>query len=242
MKRASSIFMVAVVSLSCLNPSLARKPGIQVSTVTLYSVHKHRGEQRNFCFNFQRGPNKSLRADCDLKYGLLYAGDELDWLESSTARDDRSVIKDLGDYSWTAEFTVPVVRPLPKLKPGTERSFTVDTSGADGADGAAGAPGAPGKPGADGDGVVRAQEIPVTPSASKILATPARPKNDGKPKIDSVWVKAVGGHLYVIHVIDDTRDFYALFRVEELQRGDSCTISWKLIPEPVNQSGNNALR
>jgi hypothetical protein len=238
MKRASSILMGAVVSLSCLNPSLARKPVIQVSTVTLYSVHKHRGEQRNLCFNFQRGPSKSLRADCDLKYGLLYAGDELDWFESSTARDDRSVIKDLGDYSWTAEFTVPVVKPLPKLKPGTQRSFTVDTSGADGADGA---PGAPGKSGADGDGVVRTQKIPVTPSASMIPTVPARPKNDGKPKIDSVWVKAVSGHLYVIHVVDDTRDFYALFRVEELQRGDSCTISWKLIPEPVNQFGN-ALR
>jgi hypothetical protein len=34
----------------------------------------------------------------------------------------------------------------------------------------------------------------------------------------------------VIHVVDDKRDFYALFRVDKLQRGDNCTISWKMIP------------
>jgi hypothetical protein len=75
-----------------------------------------------------------------------------------------------------------------------------------------------------------------------IPATAARPKRDGKPKIDPAFVKAIVGHVYVIHVVDDTRDLYALFRVEELQRGDYCTVSWKLIPEPTNQPGSNALR
>lgn len=226
MKAVSDIFLGVVLSASFLSPSFAQQPANQNPTVTLYSVNKHRGEQRNFCFNFQSSPSISLRSDCDLKYGSLYAGDDLDWFESSSARDDRSVIKDLGDYSWTAKFEIPVVEPLPKLKPGEQRKFTVDTSGADGADGA------PGKPGADADGVVRAQNIPPTPPTSQPTTKPTRPGHDGKPKADPIWVKAVIGHLYVIHVVDETRDFYALFRVEGLQRGDNCTVSWKLIPAP----------
>ncbi len=71
---------------------------------------------------------------------------------------------------------------------------------------------------------------------------PWRPKNDGKPKIDPLFVKAIAGHVYVIHVGDDLRDFYALFRVDALERGDNCTISWKLIPEPVDQTGKSAAR
>ena len=47
-----------------------------------------------------------------------------------------------------------------------------------------------------------------------------------------MFVRAVLGHIYVIHVVDDVRDFYALFRVENLQKGDQCTISWKLIAPP----------
>ena len=31
----------------------------------------------------------------------------------------------------------------------------------------------------------------------------------------------------------DSRDLHALVRVEALERGDNCTVSWKLIPEPV---------
>jgi hypothetical protein len=73
-------------------------------------------------------------------------------------------------------------------------------------------------------------------------AKPSRPKHDGKPRVDSLFAKAIVGHVYVIHVVDDSRDFYALVRVEALEKGDNCTVSWKLIPEPVNQSGKNASR
>jgi hypothetical protein len=47
-----------------------------------------------------------------------------------------------------------------------------------------------------------------------------------------MYVKAVAGHMYVIHVVDDENDFYALFRVDQLARGDSCVVSWKLIDPP----------
>ncbi len=236
MKRAALIF-IGVILLSCLSPSWsvpAQQP--QESTATLYAVNKHQGEQLKYCINFKRAVTGSLRAPCDVAYGMLYAGDDLDWFESSLDAANRSVIKDLGEHSWTGNLEVPVVEPLPKLKPGEQRHIGVDTSGADGA------PGAPGKPGADFDGVVRAQPIPVTAPASPVAATPARPKNDGKPKIDPVFVKAVVGHVYVIHVVDETRDFYALFRVETLERGDFCTVSWKLIPDPLKPADQTALR
>jgi hypothetical protein len=245
MKRASSIFIGAVISLSCLNTSSsasAQQPVSQDSRVTLYSVIRHPGEERRFSITFNIAPDQLLRGDGDLRYGAMYAGDDLDWFQSSFARGNRSVIKDLGEHDWSTWFEVSVVEPLAKLKPGEQRQITVDTSGADGADGAPGAPGATAKQGADADGVVRPQPISVTEVARPVPVTPSRPKRDGKPKIDPLFVKAVIGHVYVIHVVDDSRDFYALFRVDALERGDYCTISWKLISDPQKPAGQTASR
>jgi hypothetical protein len=44
--------------------------------------------------------------------------------------------------------------------------------------------------------------------------------------------KANAGHMYLIHVKDDQADFYLLFRVEEIEQRDHCTISWSQIPTP----------
>jgi hypothetical protein len=53
-----------------------------------------------------------------------------------------------------------------------------------------------------------------------------------------VFAKAIVGHIYAVHVVDDAADYYALFRVESLQRGERCTISWKLIPPPEQKDSN----
>ena len=45
-------------------------------------------------------------------------------------------------------------------------------------------------------------------------------------------VKAVEGHLYLIHVWDTNNNRYALFRVERLEPGKSVEIIWKVIPTP----------
>jgi len=184
-------------------------------SATLFSRNRYPTAQRKNCITFverevekrppgapiELGPPiEPMRQPCDVTYGSLWAGGERDWLESSGAKGNRSVIRDLGAYKWTDDFVVPVVAALPKLKPGEVRTVTVDVSGADGAD-------APG---------VRS----------------TRPKHDGKPKIDPKFVKAVIGHMYVIHVVDDAQDFYALFRVDQLLHGDSCVVSWKLIDAP----------
>lgn len=51
-------------------------------------------------------------------------------------------------------------------------------------------------------------------------------------KSTSHFAKATTGHMYLIHVKDDQADFYVLFRIEELEQQDHCTISWKRIPTP----------
>ena len=215
MKNRSIILMAALVLLfhaGTFSSAQVQQPTTGVWTVTLYSPNKYQHDQSRALFDFQLGILAQRHGHWDVGYGLLYAGEEFDWFQSSAGQDNRSVIKDLGEHAWTDGLAVPTVEPLVKLKPGEQRQITVDTSGADGADGA---------PGADGDGVVRQR------------VGPQRPKNDGKPKVDPIFVRAIVGHLYVIHVVDDSRDFYALFRVESLQRGDNCTISWKLIEAPA---------
>jgi hypothetical protein len=46
------------------------------------------------------------------------------------------------------------------------------------------------------------------------------------------FAKATVGNMYLMHVKDDEADFYVLFRVEKLEQGEHCTISWKRIPNP----------
>ena len=83
----------------------------------------------------------------------------------------------------------------------------------------------------DDVGVLRASPAPAR------TITP-RPKHDGKPKIDPIFVKAVVGHIYAIHVVNDTNDYYALFRVEALNRGDRCTISWRFSSGPCRRDSS----
>jgi hypothetical protein len=226
-KRTVLIFSMFLIPLSYEATSSSAKMSLapqQVHTVTLYAKNKYKNDPRAFCFNFEAGSQVPEGRRCDLYYGTLYAGDDFDWFQSSAAGGNRSVIKDLGPQLWTSAFTVPDIEPFPKLKPGEQRHVIIDTSGADGADGA---PGAPGANGADADGVVRPT---VNPPIADLPAR--RPKNDGKPKVDSLFVKAIVGDMYVIRVVDPLSDFYALFRVDSLERGDKCTISWRIIPPP----------
>ena len=51
-------------------------------------------------------------------------------------------------------------------------------------------------------------------------------------KSTSHFAKAKAGYMYVVRVKDDQADFYVLFRVEEIEHGAHCTISWAQIPTP----------
>jgi hypothetical protein len=155
-------------------------------------------------------------------------------LQISAADVDRSVIKDLGKYAWSDKFTVPWVEPLAKLKPGEHRGVFVSTRGKDGEDGKPGNDGMDGRNGLDGRNAANSIGSPSTniPERPREPVAPRKPKRDAEIRTSSDLIRAVLGHMYVIHVVDDERDFYALLRIESLQRGDNCTISWKLIPPP----------
>src|SRR5262245_34876143 len=79
--------------------------------------------RRSVCLNFQSGLSTSS-ASCDLFYGLLGINQDFDWLQGSGSASSRSVIKDLGAYSWEKMPRVPIVPPLPKLQPGEQRHVT----------------------------------------------------------------------------------------------------------------------
>ena len=220
---STAVALLLTAFLVCSLPSASTA---QLPTITLYSINKHRGERRDFGFNFGNASGSPANAAADLRYGYLYVGDELDWFESSATLGNRSVIKDLGPRNWTDGFEVPVVKPLAKLKPGEQRRITIDSSGA----GASSS--------ATGSRLNRSSEIVIpapsrTPDELPQIPEPPPETRKRKPKVDPMFARAVLGHVYVIHVVDDTRDFYALFRVEALQRGDNCTISWKLIAPPL---------
>gem|GEM_PF-1513832 len=45
-------------------------------------------------------------------------------------------------------------------------------------------------------------------------------------------VKALEGHIYLVHTNNGKIDSYAIFRVEALVRGDNCRLTWKVVPSP----------
>lgn len=233
MKRVCRLMFVLLLALSPVAQGSATTfPSTQeIKRVTLYSPNKYKDDSGRFLFSFKTGMFVRELDDWDLIYGSLYVGDDWDWFSVSTARDARNAFRDLGALDWTDSFTVPLVTPFPKLKEGEQRMFTVDSSGADGADGA------PGAPAADGDGIVRERPRPTANAAG--AQSPRPPKRDGVPKVDPIFVKAIVGHMYVIRVVDNDSDFYVLFRLEEIVRGDNCTISWKRITSPAEVARNN---
>lgn len=53
---------------------------------------------------------------------------------------------------------------------------------------------------------------------------PAHPQPTREPE-----VRAIPGHIYMVHTKDRDSDLYALFRVESLLPGDRCQITWRLL-------------
>jgi hypothetical protein len=52
---------------------------------------------------------------------------------------------------------------------------------------------------------------------------------------EAVLVKAVLGHMYLVHSKHDNVDLYALFRIEKMEPSDVCTISWKVVRSPESK-------
>jgi hypothetical protein len=190
-------------------------------TITLYSPLQYQHDFSRSSVDLERAAYAPRNRFGDMGYGFGRIGTEVDWFESDAAHRGRSMIVDLGKHAWTDSFRIPVVAAL---KPGDTMGVFVNANGADGKDGK------DGYGAGNGDGL---SALPSTgPDQGYPTESPRRPKRPAGVQTSANLLRAVLDHIYVIHVVDDRRDFYALFRVEALQRGDNCTISWKMIPPP----------
>lgn len=229
-------FGLAPLILAAAVSSRAQNAPVQ-QTITLYAP-QYGGDFARTSVDFQSATYAPRLRFGDVGYGLLRVGTEFDWLEISTSQDRRSVVRDLGPHAWTDSFTVPWVEPLAKLKPGEMRQVFVNSSGADGKgasggrewEGLSALPSGGGgtNPPACCDSTMGTVDRTSIREESK--RRPARPAG---VQTSPNMIRAILGHIYVVHVVDNRRDFYALFRVEALQRGNNCTISWKMIPSPA---------
>ena len=182
--KLKQIYILLLVCICVATATGQNKSSSQI--VTLYAPLANNHDFSRSFFDFEYG-KRGTQKKWDLLYGNMQIGEDFDWLSASTAKDNRSLIRDLGELNWYDNYEVPVIEPLPKLKEGQNRSITVDSSGDNG----------------------------------KAWA-----------KSNGIFVKAVVGHLYAMHVKDSDSDFYVLFRVENIERGKTCTISWQLAPTP----------
>ena len=136
--------------------------------VTLYSRRRY-DDYMKATFSFKYG----IRDDPDYKltrnqWDLLFDNGD-GGFSVSMGQEDRSRIVDLGEMTWSALKTVPVVAALPE--------------GA------------------------RAGSVP-----------------------------AVQDHMYVVHTRNQVTDLYSMFRVEWLEPGNQCVISWVNVPSPEASS------
>src|SRR6267142_1225928 len=81
-------------------------------TINLYSPLKHQDDQSRAFFDFQNQTPASRGERWDIGYGAIYITGQVDWFQSSSAPDNRSVIKDLGKHTWSDNPKVPFIKPL----------------------------------------------------------------------------------------------------------------------------------
>ena len=232
----TSIALICGIQSIVLAQPAQNQAGPAPATATLYSILTHHGEQRDFCLSFQKGPLGWGSDPCDLRYGGLFMGEYRDWFESPLTPDNRSVIKDLGTHAWTEDVKAPVLKPLAKLKPGQTTVFTL---GSPASTIPASRSGDASDPGTDdlrtryhdyarsGRSMRDFGEV-VVPSPRGTPPAPAERTRARSTVKAPPLVKSVPGHLYVMRVVNDPNDFYALFRVESLE---------KLIPSPPGKLG-----
>ena len=52
---------------------------------------------------------------------------------------------------------------------------------------------------------------------------------------ENTLVKAIVGHMYLLHAKGNDRDFYVMFRVASLKSGDEVTVAWRIARSPENK-------
>ena len=230
MKRPAWVFSILLVfSFSALSQS-----DPEIRTVELFSpinVQRQISDPfaaSRFCFSFIT-ERISCEKDADLYYGNVRLGEDWDWFQVA-GNGSRNKLKDLGRKSWTDDFEVPVVKPYAKLKPGKQRSVVIDASGAQAN---ASRPRLPDTRRAS-PASVDFDPLDRFGNLDKSVINPRTEytRTSKKTSIYQPYKKVFEGNMYVLRVVDETNDFYVLFRVDELERGKRAKISWKRIEAP----------
>lgn len=219
------IIFYALIGILLLNFAASGQVEKALKTVEFFSPMDANGktlpEPWQSCFSFINENHDCSKTD--LIYGMIRAGDDWDFFKSE-GEGARNQIVLIGEYRWTDSFILPTVEPYPELKEGESRKVVIVVSGADGIQGERGRAGTPGTPGRNGDG--------------DVVSSPVDEKKDlflDKPSFPAVFqseeyvpfVATILGNMYLMRVVDKQNDFHVLFRVEELERGKRCVISWK---------------
>ena len=126
---------------------------------------------------------------------------------------------------------------LPKLAPGEHRQISIDFTGAGQAPAQAARDLSPASRRAN-ETLAENSSLyaSMQPGDDDFVPRPytRKKKHVDRPTTDPKFIiaKASLGHIYVVHVADEVNDFYALVRVDAVESGDHCTISWRLVPAP----------
>ncbi len=124
----NTVLRVAVIILLGAIGLLASTPTVTLSP-PMDPVTKKYDEGKS-CFSFKRGLLKEITKsdfEWDLGYGFLSIGEE-EWFTLHFGRENRSVIKDIGEFDWDKPITIPVLEPRPVIEKGNEKPVTIDAS------------------------------------------------------------------------------------------------------------------
>ena len=213
------LFVLAAFSINGF--SQEKQDSSELKTVEFASPIKTDGKfdrnpVRKNCFSFIT-ETAACEKVSDIYYGNLRSGNDWDWFQVMGA-GSRNKIKKIGRKNWTDDFKIPLVEPYAKLGEGEQRHIVLDASGADGADG---------KPGMNADGTFNSDSNVFVKEMPQTNSIVSKAKSNYQP-----FEKAIEDNMYVMRVLDENNDFYVLFRVDELERGRRCRISWKRIEAP----------
>ena len=245
-----TISLLGSLSIAAQKPKTSEfKPEtIELITPWVFSGNKAKpSDERRLksCFNFilmDHGCGGAPQVAYGDRIGINW-----DLFHIAGGRVDRTRMLEIGKFDWTDKFTVPYVDPWPALAPGEKRTININSSGGNGAPGRRGQDGVDGVAGMNGDGTytpirrpkpVETKPQPI-PTSGKSYAT-ANVKEQvsstvkdstGKVRNDaySPMVEVKKGYMYVVRVVDESRDFYVIIHVDDLVRGERVKLSyWKL--------------
>ena len=169
MKKHFGFLIALTVVMIVIFSSSPQSADTEIKSATMLKRTKQNGIDNYYyaTFSFAFGGNgPDIQKQCRNNWDLIFGNSPVsDAFDVSLVTDDRSRIKDLGEFGWNEQFIVP--------------------------------------------------------------SLPAYDEPTREPS-----VKAIEGHLYLVHSRDTNSDLYALFRVEKLEPGESVDITWKTIPPP----------